>query len=67
MLTWTPTPSASFYTCGLCGISSQDLVPAYDADGTPLVDADGVQLMVNDEPDASAELDAHIADVHPAG
>lgn len=66
MLTFTPDNSLSAYSCQFCGVSAQDPVPAYDADGVPIVDGNYAQVMVNDEPAASAEMTEHITAAHPA-
>lgn len=64
MLTFAPgTPSP--YTCTVCGITACQPVPAFDADGRPLLDGHDAQVVVNDEPAAAAELADHLA-THPA-
>lgn len=66
MLTWTPDNSLSAYSCNACGISAQVPVQATNPDtGALLVNEDYTPVLVNDEPAASAEINEHIAEVHP--
>lgn len=65
MLTWAPLNSMSFYTCGYCGVSSQDPVQVFDEYGSSVLDGDGNPEFVNDEATASAEMDEHVTEAHP--